>query len=103
MAKNSVLKYVGILLVCLLFAEPCVGSIFTVWAGPGCTNRSARLTRCGCNNVPGNLHGGYAFVYQGQTASGYNSANCAGLAVIRFDRSTRNCRRFPWRSIHIQC
>ncbi|GLJ27557.1 hypothetical protein SUGI_0540570 [Cryptomeria japonica] len=104
MEKNSVLKCVGILLVCFLFVKPCVGSYFTVWAGPGCNNKAARYSNCGCSNIGGNLHGGYEFVYQGQTSSAYNSANCQGVAHTRFGSTVQGaCSGFGWKSFFIQC
>uniref|UniRef100_A0A1D1XUJ9 Antimicrobial peptide 1 n=1 Tax=Anthurium amnicola TaxID=1678845 RepID=A0A1D1XUJ9_9ARAE len=87
--------------VLVLAAAPAEGSYMTAWAGPGCSNRAQRYSACGCTNI--NLHGGYEFVYQGQTAATYNQANCRGVAHTRFSSSTRGCRAFGWRSIFIQC
>ncbi|GLJ27548.1 hypothetical protein SUGI_0540460 [Cryptomeria japonica] len=102
--KNTIaLKYLGILLVCLLFVRPSVGSYFTVWAGSGCSNQAATYSNCGCTNVASNLHGGYQFVYQGQTAAAYNAANCDGVAHTRFTSSVSGCTTFGWNSFFIQC
>ncbi|MQM16313.1 hypothetical protein Taro_049266 [Colocasia esculenta] len=87
--------------VLLLAAAPTEGSYMTAWAGPGCRNRAQRYSACGCSSI--NLHGGYEFVYQGQTAATYNQPNCRGVAHTRFSRSVRDCRPFGWRSIFIQC
>ncbi|GLJ27542.1 hypothetical protein SUGI_0540370 [Cryptomeria japonica] len=87
-----------------LVCRALCGQVFVAWAGRGCRKRSAFLNRCGCNNVPGDLHGGYLFEYKGrQTGFAYNTDNSAGLAQMRFTRTIGNCRPFPWRSIFIQC
>ncbi|KAH9303698.1 hypothetical protein KI387_008102, partial [Taxus chinensis] len=65
-------------------ARPSMGSYFTVWKGPGCNNKAARYSKCGCSNIDSNLRGGYEFVYQGQTASAYNQPNCNGVAQTGF-------------------
>lgn len=85
----------------LLHAPPAEGSYMTVWNGPGCSNSAQRYSACGCSNI--NLHGGYQFVYQGQTAATYNQANCRGVAHTRFGGSVRDCRPMGWQSIFIQC
>ncbi|GLJ27556.1 hypothetical protein SUGI_0540560 [Cryptomeria japonica] len=81
----------------------CVGSYFTVWAGPGCNNQAARYSKCGCSNVDSNLHGGYEFVEQGQTSAAYNAADCEGVAHTHFSGSASSCTGFGWNSFFIQC
>ncbi|MQL97078.1 hypothetical protein Taro_029770 [Colocasia esculenta] len=87
--------------VLLLAAAPTEGSYMTAWAGPGCSGRSQRYSARGCSSI--NLHGGYQFVYQGQTAATYNQPNCRGVAHTRFRGSVRDCSPIGWRSIFIQC
>eukprot|EP00928_Gymnodinium_smaydae_P022709 TRINITY_DN18987_c0_g1_i3.p1 TRINITY_DN18987_c0_g1~~TRINITY_DN18987_c0_g1_i3.p1 ORF type:complete len:115 (+),score=2.13 TRINITY_DN18987_c0_g1_i3:67-411(+) len=98
--------YEMFVLVCLFLAmaQPSEGSYFTAWAGPGCNNHAARYSKCGCSNIGNDVHGGYEFVYQGQTASAYNTANCKGVAHTRFSGSVNQaCTGFGWKSFFIQC
>ncbi|XP_059076844.1 antimicrobial peptide 1-like [Cryptomeria japonica] len=69
----------------------------------GCSNQAATYSNCGCTNVASDLHGGYQFVYQGQTAAAYNAANCDGVAHTRFTSSVSGCTAFGWNSFFIQC
>ena len=100
------LAYVMFVVVCLFLAmaQPSQASYFTAWAGPGCNNHAARYSKCGCSNIGHNVHGGYEFVYQGQTAAAYNTDNCKGVAQTRFSSSVNQaCSSFGWKSFFIQC
>ncbi|XP_002981961.2 antimicrobial peptide 1 [Selaginella moellendorffii] len=101
MAGKMVLVLVAIAVVGSMITANA--SFFDAWAGPGCNNVLERYSACGCTNVRASQHGGYSFVYQGQTAAAYNTANCRGVAHTRFSRSVQDCSGFGWNSFFIQC
>ncbi|GLJ27559.1 hypothetical protein SUGI_0540620 [Cryptomeria japonica] len=101
MKKTNASKYIGVLLVWLLFLKPSVGSHFTVWSGPGCNTQAFRYSDCGCSNF--SFQAGYEFVYEGQTAFVYSAPSCQGTADAHFDNSASGCTGIPWTSVFIQC
>ncbi|OVA04680.1 Antimicrobial protein MiAMP1 [Macleaya cordata] len=98
-------KISSILIMALVFValvtETANASSLTVWSGPGCNNRAERYSKCGCSAIK--QHGGYEFVYNGQTAALYNQGGCSGVAHTRFNAGARACSPFGWKSIFIQC
>ncbi|OVA19905.1 Antimicrobial protein MiAMP1 [Macleaya cordata] len=105
--KNSItssIVYVfimAVLFVSLMSGEFANASYMTVWSGPGCNNFAERYSNCGCTAI--NQHGGYEFVYQGQTAALYNQDGCQGVAHTRLHSDAGQCTGFGWNSIFIQC
>ncbi|KAK9145853.1 hypothetical protein Sjap_005756 [Stephania japonica] len=99
--KSSTAILAMLLIAALAMTDVANASSFIAWSGPGCNGRAVQYRRCGCSNI--NEHGGYEFVYNGQTAAMYNQPNCNGVAHTRFNSGTRSCRGFGWRSMFIQC
>nr|ABR16715.1 unknown [Picea sitchensis] len=98
--------YIMFLSVCLILvsARPSKGSYFTAWEAAGCNNQSVQYSKCGCSNIDDKFHGGYEFVFEGQSAAAYNTEICNGPPHTRFaGRGVQDCSGFGWKSFFIQC
>ncbi|MCO5610540.1 hypothetical protein L7F22_064779 [Adiantum nelumboides] len=106
-SRSAVQFAVVVVAVAMVVAAwaPSMGSCnkFITFAGPECNKLAHQYSACGCSNIAGDSKGGYRFTYQGQTATAYNQANCAGVAQTRFTSSTAGCSPFGWQSFFIQC
>ncbi|GLJ27585.1 hypothetical protein SUGI_0541110 [Cryptomeria japonica] len=103
MEKINVLKLMGVLLVWLLVLKPCVGSSFTAWEGPGCSNEGIRYSNCGCYNLMPEYHGGYQFDFDGVYALFFNANDCDGHPHTTLGVNTIDCNEFAWNSFILVC